>query len=106
MKNAIIFSKVDREDGWVCASIILPVSTKGSYEDAYNEVKDKLESEDTLKYVIDERCVYSDYCDGDESFKFVTTEWSDYKLQYVFENPDEEIVKVPFSVDFGYIPSN
>lgn len=43
-KNAILFSKVDREDYWVCGGIVFKVENTGTYEDAYNEIKDKLET--------------------------------------------------------------
>ena len=49
-KNAILFSKIDREDSWICGGIAFKVENTNTYENAYNEIKDKLEFPDTVNY--------------------------------------------------------
>ena len=43
-KNAILFSNVDREDYWVSNGLVFKVENTDTYSDAYNEIKEKLES--------------------------------------------------------------
>ncbi len=101
-KNAILFSKVDREDYWVCGGIVFKVENTGTYEDAYNEIKDKLETPEMIKHIIEDRCLVDDLFDGDESYKFIRTEWK-YGLYFVFENDEEEILEYRMSADFVWV---
>lgn len=88
--NAILFSKIDREDAWVCGGLVFKVENTRTYEDSYNEIKAKLETDEVINHVIEDRCLLDDLFDGDESFKFVKTYW-DGGLYFVFENDDEEL---------------
>ena len=101
-KNAILFSKVDREDYWVSGGIVFKVENTNTYEDAYNEIKHKLESSEVIENVIEDRCLLSDLFDGDESYKFIKTYWS-MGLHFIFENKDEEKVEYRMSADFVWL---
>lgn len=101
-KNAILFSKVDREDAWVCGGLVFKVQNTNTYEDSYNEIKSKLETYKVIKHVIENRCLLDDLFDGDESFKFVKTYWN-IGLCFVFENNDGEEVEYRMSADYVWL---
>ena len=98
-KNAILFSKVDREDAWVCGGIVFKVSNTNTYEEAYNEIKNKLEQPDLISYIVEDECLLDDFFDGDETFKFVRTYWQ-FGLFFVFENNQGEEREYRMSADF------
>ena len=98
-KNAILFSKVDREDAWVCGGIVFKVSNTNTYEEAYNEIKNKLEQPDLISYIVEDECLLDDLFDGDETFKFVRTYWQ-FGLFFVFENNQGEEREYRMSADF------
>jgi hypothetical protein len=98
-KNAILFSKIDREDAWVCGGIVFKVKNTNTYEDSYNEIKLKLEAEDVINYIVEDGYLVDDLFDGDESFKFVKTYWSK-GLYFVFENNDGDELKYRMSADY------
>ena len=100
--NAILFSKIDREDAWVCGGIVFKVQNTDTYVKAYNEIKDKLEAPDMIKYIIENRHLLSDCFDGDESYKFVKTYW-EFGLYFVFENNDGDQVEYRMSADFVFV---
>ena len=100
-KNAILFSRVDREDGWVCDGICFKVNNTKTYEDAYIEIKDKLESPEVTDYVLGLIYLAEDDFDDDTMnlFKFNRTSWS-HGLYFYFlneENGDE--LEYKFSAD-------
>lgn len=101
-KNAIIFSNVDREDYWVSGSIVLKVKNTDTYEDAYNEIKHKLETPEMIAFIIDDYSLDADLFDGDETFKFKRTYWS-HGLFFVFENSEGEELEHRKSADFTYV---
>jgi hypothetical protein len=101
-KNTILFSKVDREDGWVCGGLAFRVKNTETYEDAYNEIKHKLESPEVIEHVIKNRCLLDDLFDGDESFKFVETYWA-HGLWFIFKNDDEEEAEYRMSANFIFV---
>jgi hypothetical protein len=102
-KNAILFSTVDREDFWVTGGLVFKVENTKTYEESYNEIKDKLESEEVVNYIIEEKCLLDDLFDGDETFKFTKTSW--YRgLYFYFENQDGEEVDCRFTADYVWIP--
>lgn len=98
-RNAIIFSNVDREDYWVTSGLVFKVENTDTYQDAYNEVKEQLESDEIVNHIIKENCLESDLFDGDETFKFVKTYW-DYALCFVFEDEYGNQVEHKMSADF------
>lgn len=98
-KNAILFSRVDREDYWVSSGIAFRVSNTNTYEDAYNEIKDQLETPEMVEYVIEDACLRDDLFNHDDTFKFIKTYWT-YGLCYVFQNSDGYEVEHRFSADF------
>lgn len=97
--NAILFSRVDREDYWVTGGLVFNIKNAESYKDAYNEVKDKLEAPDMVNYIIEDRCLLDDLFDGDETYKFKRTYWN-YQLFFEFENSEGNTVEYVFSADF------
>lgn len=97
--NAILFSKVDREDYWVTGGLVFKVNNTDTYEDAYHEVKDKLETPETIKYIIKDRSIDALF-DGDETYDFKRTHWKNYQLYFEFENSKGEIVEYILSADF------
>jgi hypothetical protein len=101
-KNAILFSKVDREDAWVCGGIVFKVSNTNTYEEAYNEIKNKLEQQDLVNHIVEDRCLMDDLFDGDNTFKFVRTYWQ-FGLFFVFENNDGEEREYRMSADFVWV---
>jgi len=101
-KNAILFSKIDREDAWVCGGLVFKVNNTDTYEDSYNEIKSKLETDEVINHVIEDRCLLDDLFDGDESFKFVKTYWS-RGLYFVFENNDGEELEYRMSADYVWV---
>lgn len=102
MKNAILFSKIDREDGWVCGGLAFTVKNTATYEDAYDEIKDKLESPDLIASIVEDRCLLCDLFHEDETFKFSRTYWN-YGLFFEFINSDGDIKEYRFSADFIYL---
>ena len=102
-KNAILFSNVDREDYWVTGGLVFRVENRNNYEDAYNEIKHKLETPEMVQYIIEDRCLLDDLFEGDETYKFKRTYWS-YTLYFQFENSEGEQTEYRFSADFVLIP--
>jgi hypothetical protein len=100
-KNAILFSKVDREDFWVTGGLVFKVDNTDTYKSAYEEVKDKLESDEVVSHIIGH--LISDLFDGDDSFKFVKTYW-DRRLFYVFMDDCDNEVEYSLSADFVVMP--
>lgn len=101
MKKAILFSDVDREDGWVCGGMAFSVSSV-TYPDAYNELKAKLESKEIVDLVIENRCLLSDLFNGDTSYRFTKTTFT-YRLTYHFVNSVGDEVECKFSCDFIHV---
>jgi len=102
-KNSILFSIIDREDGWVSSALCLECDQSLNYEDAYKSLKEKLESPEVVQYVIDDYCLECDlfdaYFDHEEDhpeFKFKKTYWK-HGLIYVFETEDEDVVEHKFT---------
>lgn len=98
-KNAILFSRLDREDFWVCGGLVFKVQNTATYEDAYNEIKHLLESPELIEYIIIDNCLKDDLFEEDETFKFART-YLDSGLVYVFVNEDGYDVEHRFSIDF------
>jgi len=98
-RNAILFSKVDREDGWVCGGIVFKVVNTKNYQDAYDEVKDKLETPSLVNHIIEKHCLLADLFNYDETFKFVRTYW-EFGLNFVFENSDGDETEYRMCADF------
>lgn len=100
MKNAILFSRVDREDFWVTSGIVFKVKHTETYEDAYNEIKHLLETPEIIEHVIEDSCLLCDLFNNDETFKFRGTSWSNYRLCFLFTNSEGEDVEFKMSADF------
>lgn len=75
MKNAILFSKIDKEDAWVTQGIVFEVENTNTYEDSYNEIKSKLETDEVINQVVKNGCLLYDLFNGDESFIFMKRLW-------------------------------
>ena len=100
MKNAILFSKVDREDFWICGGLVFKVSNTKTYIDAYNEIKHLLETKEIVEQVIEDNCLLCDLFKDDESFVFRGTEWSNCRLCFNFMNSQGEDAVFKMSADF------
>ncbi len=87
-KNAILFSNVDREDGWVSSALSFSVDTSLSYEEIYKSLKDKLESKEIVDFVVEDNCLVVDLFEEDEDYKFLKTYW-DRALVYVFSYEED-----------------
>ena len=101
-ENAILFSKIDMEDAWVCGGLVFKVENTNTYEDSYNEIKSKLETDEVINYVVEDRCLVSGLFNGDESFKFSNTYWN-RGLYFVFKNEEDEEVEYKMSADYVYV---
>jgi len=97
--NAILFSNVDKEDYWVSSGIVFKTDAINHYEDAYNKLKDKIESDEVINHVVDKMCLDADLFDYDITFKFVRTYWK-YGLFFVFENSEGIIKEHKMLADF------
>lgn len=102
-KNAILFSNVDREDYWVSGGICFKVDNTGAYEEAYKEIKHKLETPEMIKYITEDYCLLSDLFEGDETYKLITTAWKNCSLVFVFENSEGDIKEHKKSANFIYL---
>ena len=100
--NAILFSKVDREDYWVTCGLVFKVKNTSFYEDAYNEIKHKIETPEIIEHLIEDRCLLDDLFDGDNTYKFLKTYWNS-GVHFVFINEDENEVEYRLSADFVYV---
>ena len=101
-KNAILFSKVDREDGWVTSGLVFKVTNTSTYEDAYNEIKDKLESKEVIDYIIEDGYLEDYLFDNDETYKLIKTEYI-HSLCLTFQNSEGEEVEYKMSADFVFV---
>ena len=99
--NAILFSNVDREDYWVSHGIVFKVENTNTYKDAYNEIKEKLESKEVIDYLIETACLLDDLFDYDESYKLLKTEYI-HSLYLTFQNDNGDQVEHRMSADFVY----
>lgn len=102
-KNAILFCNVDTEDHWVTGGLVFKVDNTDTYREAYEELKDKLESKEVVNYIIENRCLLYDLFDGDDSFKFERT-YFEYRLYYVFKDDCDNEVEFSMSTDFVIMP--
>lgn len=106
-KNAILFSKIDREDGWVSLGLVFKVNNTSTYEDAYNEIKHKLETTEMIEFITKDRSLSTSlFCDEDykedKTYKFSHTQWRN-KLCFVFTNDQEEEKEYKLSADFIHV---
>lgn len=101
-KNAILFSKIDIEDAWVCGGLVFKVENTKTYQDSYNEIKSKLETEEVINHIVEDRHLLNGLFNGDKSFKFVKTYWC-IGLCFVFENNDGEELEYRMSADYVWV---
>ena len=103
MKNAILFSKIDKEDFWVGGGLVFKVNNTDTYEDSYNEIKSKLETPDVINHIIEDNCLLADLFKYDESFKFIKTRWN-RGLYFIFENAEGYELEYRMSADYVWVP--
>lgn len=101
-KNAILFSYVDREDYWVCNGLVFKVKNTETYEDAFNEIKSKLETPEMIGHIIENGYLEADLFRDDETFKFVKVEYN-HGLNVIFSNSQGEHVYYEMSADFVFL---
>ena len=102
MKNAILISRIDKEDYWVTGGLVFKVNNTTLYESAYNEIKHLLESNEIINYVIEENCLECDLFDEDATYIFKETSLSYGAICFTFINSDGETVDFKMSVNFVY----
>ena len=98
-KNAILFSKVDREDLWVTNGIVFEVQNTNTYVDAFNEIKDKLDNPEIFYPILERIKLETE----DDTFKLNQIYWN-YGLHFVFTNEFDEEYDYKMSADFVFIP--
>lgn len=101
-KNAIMFSKIDREDGWVSLGLVFKVENTKTYEDAYNEIKHKLDTPEMGLFIIEQRDLLYTLFEENKTYKFVNTYWN-IGLYFVFINEHGEELEYKLSADFVYV---
>jgi hypothetical protein len=98
--NTTLFSfLIDKEDYWVTNGLVFKVNNTSTYKDAYLEVKEKLESPETISYLIEKACLDSDLFEYDKTYSFIGTEWK-YSLNFIFENSEGDRVEHSMKADF------
>lgn len=102
-KNAILFSVLDIEDSWVSCGLAFKTNKTKKYADAYEELKSQLEAPELIEYIIEDRCLENDLFDGDLTYKFRGTNWSNGKLRYTFMNDQGNDVEYSFMADYIYL---
>ena len=101
-QNAILICKVDEEDGWVSGGLAFRVQ---NIDDHFEELKDKLSSQNIIDYLVEEHCLLEDLFDGDETFRFHKVGYNDYGyLTYEFKNDEGDIEEIEFQTERIYIP--
>lgn len=104
-RNAISFYTIDREDPNFYGALVFRVNNTKTNQDAYNEIKHKLESPEFIKFFLEEKCLLDeeDYFNGDETYKFKSTCWKDYGLYLEFINSENDIVEYRMEAEFIYL---
>lgn len=103
MKNAILFSNIDSEDGWVLGGLVFKVENTNTYEESYNEIKSKLETPEVIDYVIKTRYLLANLFDGDATYRFVNTYW-DRGLHFIFRNSAGTEQYYGMTADYVFVP--
>jgi hypothetical protein len=81
MQTAILFVH-DGTEG----SLAFKVNNTKTYEDAYLEIKDKLESPEIIAHIIESQSLLWDLFEGDKTYKFKKSFWANYQLNILFVN--------------------
>jgi len=101
--NAYMIYNVDREDYWLIGQVVFPCKNTDTYEDAFNELKEKLSSPEVVDFIIDDNCLIDDLFEQDETYKFKEVKRKHYGLVYVFENSEGDEVEKEFKEEFTRI---
>lgn len=102
-KNAVMYFNVwnDHRFRGLLAKIVLPCVNTVNFEAAFNELKDKLSSDNIVNYVIDECCLIYDLFNGDKTYKFKEVKRYGYVgIAYVFINSEGDELQKEFIEEF------
>jgi len=69
----------------------------GLSEALFQICKEKLQSKEVVDYIIEKCCLDSDEFEDDESYKFKSVEYKNYRITYTFINDEEDEVEVYFN---------
>jgi hypothetical protein len=98
INNAILFSKVARKDGWVSNGLVFKVNNTNTYEDSYNEIKDKIETPEIIEYIKHRIELHTP-----ENLTFKKTYWYFGSLYFKFETEDEVEYEYKLTADYVYL---
>lgn len=101
-KNAVMYFNVwsDHRFRGLSAKIVLKCTNTQTFDAAFNELKDKLSSDEMVNYVIDECSLIDDLFDGDKTYKFTEIKRDVYGIAYVFVNSEGNQVEKTFIEEF------
>lgn len=99
-ENAYAIFNIDREDYWLQACVILPCKNTETFDDAFNELKEKLSSPEVVEYIVNRNYLIDDLFECDDSFKFKEVKREHYRLVYIFENSEGYEVEKTFQEEF------
>ncbi len=99
--DGFLLSKVDKEDYWVYG-IVFKVQNFQYYEDAYNEIKSKLETSEFINKLVEDKSLFDYLFNEDETYKFDRTYFNG-AVNFVFKNADEDEVEYSLACDFIYM---
>lgn len=103
LENAVLYSRVDREDFWV-NGIAFNVKNTSSYEETFKELKDRLQARNVLEYLESRFCLQEDIFENDDSFRFLRLHHDKTGLYYFFRNSSGEERSLRLQEDYVYIP--
>ena len=92
-QNALLLSRIDREDYWVSCGLVFPVQKTEYYTETFEEAYQQIKQPEVIKKIRDH------YEDEDNEFgEFVDVVWNDYGAEFQFENK-----KLWFQPDYVFV---
>jgi len=109
--NAILFSRVDKEDFWVSGGLVFLVDHTDTYEGSVEELKPLLGSQEIIDRAIKdcnlEYACEKEYGGGSglewEDFSFNRVRFVFGRMEFVFENEFENEVIASYSCDYVHL---
>ncbi len=104
-KNAVMYFNIDQDHKFrgIATHIILHCTKTQTYDSAFNELKDKLSSDEIVNHFIDGCCLLDDLFDGDTTYKFKEVKRDVYGISYVFINSEGDELEKTFIEEFVLI---
>jgi mRNA-degrading endonuclease YafQ of YafQ-DinJ toxin-antitoxin module len=99
-QNAVLLYNVDKEDYWLYNPLVFPIPHEATktFQESFDMIKEKLQSEEVINYIIDKSSLEDDYFDGDMSPIRLRSVKFDGVVIFEFEN-DEDIIEFTMSID-------